>query len=80
MDGGEVIACGFVRSGEAAPVLESIESPFDDVKPLVGLTVEGWRAAAGGAYSLPVRCFVTPSGIVVVMPRSANRVRLALDA
>lgn len=40
------------------PVLESIESSFDDVAPLVGLTVERLRVPPSGAFSLPVRCLV----------------------
>jgi hypothetical protein len=59
-DGGEV-ECGLVGDGElvrshgqAAPLFESADAPFDGVALLVSLGVEGRRAASVAASPQPV--------------------------
>jgi hypothetical protein len=47
--------CGLVvAGGDAAPLLEAVEAPLDDVAPLVDLLVEDRRASAMAAASNPV--------------------------
>jgi hypothetical protein len=59
-DGGEM-ECGLVGDGElvrshgqAAPLLEAVDAPFDGVALFVCLGVEGWWAASVAASPQPV--------------------------
>ena len=49
-----------VAGGDAAPLLEAVEAPLDDVAPLVDLLVEGRRTSAPTAASEPVVNLVGP--------------------
>jgi len=49
-DGGGLLVAG----GQATPVLQAVDAAFDGVALLVGLAVEGGRAASEPAFALAV--------------------------
>lgn len=68
-----------VAGGDATPLLEAVEAPFDDVAPLVDLLVEGRRTSALTAAPEPVANLVGPFRKVCRMFRRRSQPRMALE-
>lgn len=68
-----------VAGGDAAPLLEAVEAPLDDVASLVDLLVEGRRTSAMAAASEPVANVSDRSRMVCGMFRRRSQVRMAFE-
>ncbi len=64
-----------VASGQAAPLLERVEGPFDDVAPLVGLVVGFGGRPPSEPRRLRLDYWSDGSGITTLIPRRRSRAR-----
>ncbi len=54
--------CLFVAGGDASPLLQAVDAPFDGVALFVVLSVEGWGPAALAAATQPMTLLVCRDG------------------